>query len=108
MNHWTPGRLSPAAVVLEDGMAQHMGDGYFMVMQKDATVRRNRFQRVLVGQEDLSHLQDSTALTESLEDGSADHVGDGMWLIVQRDETANVPQNVVLTAQDIGALLAAA
>jgi len=99
---------APLSVALLDGRANYMGDGYFMTLQKDDTVRRNRFQRVLISQQDLARLQISTALSETLEDGRADHTGDGMWLLVQRDEAANLLQNVVLTGQDIANLLAAA
>lgn len=110
--HWdeltmTNDFAAPVSIVLQDGIAAHMGDGYFMVMQEDATVQRDRLQRVLIGQGDLSRLQASTALTETLEDGRADHVGDRMWMLTQRDEAADLSQNVVITAQDIGALLAA-
>ena len=100
--------ICPAQVKLEDGKAEYMGDGLFVVLQKDETVKRRKWQNVVVSISELANLKASTALTETIEDGTADHVGDGMWRLLQMNHEAARMQNVVLTGQDVEALLKAA
>ena len=101
-------RIAPPSVKLEDGKAEYMGEGIFVVLQKDATVRRHKRQNVVVSISDLQTLKASTRLTETMEDGAADYAGDGMWRLLQMDHEAARIQNVVLTGQDVEALLRAA
>lgn len=99
---------APLAVALQDGIAHNMGDGLFVVLQRDQTVRRHKVQNVVVAQEELERLRSSQGLTETLEDGQADYAGDGVWRLLQMDHEAQRMQNVVLTGQDVEALLQAA
>ena len=108
MTYMTKVALRPAQVKLEEGKAEYMGDGLFIVLQKDETVKRRKWQNVVVSLSELTNLKASTALTETIEDGTADHVGDGMWRLLQMDQEAARMQNVVLTGQDVEALLRAA
>ncbi len=47
-------------------------------------------------------------LSFNITDGTVQHMGDGVLLIMQNDETDGSVQNVVLTRDDLVAMLAAA
>jgi len=52
--------------------------------------------------------EELATLTVDLEEGHAECMGDGMYVVLQRDERTTLLQNVVLTRQDLEAMLAAA
>jgi hypothetical protein len=85
-----------------------MGDGMFVLLQKDQTVKRHKWQNVVVSALELASLRAAAALTVPIEDGRAEHMGDGTFVLLQMDHTTTRMQNVVLTGQDVEALLKAA
>ena len=100
--------IGPAQVKLDDGKAEYMGDGLFVVLQKDETVKRRKWQSVVVSVSDLQALKALPALTVPIEDGKAEYVGDGYWGLLQMDHVAQRMHNVVLSGQDVETLLQAA
>ncbi|UXC90512.1 hypothetical protein EGM87_15985 [Sphingobium sp. RSMS] len=108
MTYMTEVTLQPAPVKLEDGRAEYMGGGLFVVLQKDQTVRRHKWQNVVVSRSDLATLKAIPAHTVPFDDGTAEYVGDGYWRLLQMDHLAQRMHNVVLSGQDVEALLKAA
>lgn len=108
MTYMTKVALRPAQVKLEDGKAEYMGDGLFVVLQKDETVKRRKWQSVVVSMSDLQVLKALPALTVAIDGGKAEYVGDGYWGLLQMDHVAQRMHNVVLSGQDVEALLQAA
>lgn len=81
-----------------------MGDGMFIVLQRDQGVMQN----VAVSQGDLTGLLDHPDLTAPLEEGTAEYAGSDMWVLYQRDDTSGTMQNVAVSRQDLGLMLQAA
>ncbi len=46
----------PITIELEDGTAERMGDGIFVVLQRDATAKRAKMQNVVLTRADLEAL----------------------------------------------------
>ncbi len=95
-------------IALEDGEAHNMGEGSFVVLQKDETTGRTN--NVVLCEQDLEALKAPPAcLTLALCNGVAEYVGEGLWGVYQRDHDMK-PQGqlVILSDVDAGAMLAAA
>ncbi|APL95973.1 hypothetical protein AI27_14620 [Sphingomonas sp. BHC-A] len=91
---------------LEEGYAERMGGGMFVVFQKGAG--RSAEDSVVVCSEDLSTLETVPSLSVELEDGRAEYAGAGYWCLFQTNSLNGKPQSVVLGANDVTAMLAAA
>jgi len=92
------------ALTLEDGEAERVGDGMFVIFQTNSE-RRRQTDNVVISSEDLGVLRLVPSLTVELGDGIAEYVGDGYWSIFQTDGRNGKPQNVILSGADISLLL---
>lgn len=98
---------------LEDGAAHLMGDGIVVVVQRDpGAATRRKTQTVVLTTPDLEALRGASrlSLTIPMEDGEAYHMGAGLFVVTQRDRTrtGQPMQNIVVSANDTAAMLAAA
>lgn len=96
------GSIPDLTVSLEAGAANYMGDGLFVVCQRDEDT--SEMQDVVLSVQDLKVIGASQDRTVPLEDGVAEHVGDDLWVVYQTD--GGLQQSVVITGQDCTALLA--
>lgn len=99
------------SIKLEDGAGHYMGDGLFVVLQRDPEAKGRKTQNVVVTSGELASFRAAQSdLNVILEDGEAHHMGDGLYIVMQRDRTrrGEPMQNVMLTANDAAALLALA
>jgi len=107
MTNGTGGNGSSLTIKLEDGAGEYMGDGIFVVLQRDATIPKAPMQNTVLSRRDMEAMQGSDGLTLALESGIADYAGDGLWRVTQRDDTTGTMQSVVLSERDMRAMLAA-
>ncbi|MDF0489231.1 hypothetical protein PX554_13905 [Sphingomonas sp. H39-1-10] len=99
------------AIELADGFAEPMGDGVFVVLQKDEGAVGAPMQNVVLSLWDLETLKahDTSIDTIALEDGQAHWMGD-YFLIEQADRSVqgHPVQAIALTFDDAEALRLAA
>ncbi|MCW2349801.1 hypothetical protein [Sphingobium sp. B12D2B] len=93
-------KFSSLTVILEDGFAEHMGGGIFVVRQRDDDSRK-AFRKVVLETHDIEALMGSTALTVPLVDGRAEYAGDDLWVVYRTDELSGKPASVVLSRSDL-------
>lgn len=96
------GSISDLTVSLEDGAANYMGDGLFLIAQRDEDT--SEMHDVVLSVQDLKVIVALQDRTVPLEDGVAEHIGDDLWVVGQTD--GGRQQSVVITGQDCTALLA--
>lgn len=98
-------------IELADGFAEHIGEGVFIMMQRDEAAAGKPMQNVVLSLKDLETLQANAASLDpiELEDGTAHWMGDH-FLIEQADQTApgHPVQSVALSANDAEVLRLAA
>jgi hypothetical protein len=97
--------FSALTIALEDGTAEIMGDGMLALLQRD---ERRKLNNVVLSRRDLEVLETSDRLILGLEDGEAHYMGDDVWTVLQQDVVAQAPQSLVVSREDLQALLAAA
>lgn len=101
--------ISPLSIELEDGSAEYMGGGMYVVHQRDETAQEGQeAQSIALSTQDLEAIGAVQDLTVPLEDGVAERTDADLWCILQRDHEAQAAQSVVLSRQDLGVMLAAA
>ncbi|WP_242153284.1 hypothetical protein [Sphingomonas sp. BAUL-RG-20F-R05-02] len=98
-------------IELEEGTAEPLGDGLFVVLQRDETISGKPMQNVVLTLEDLETLRahEGAVTPVYLEDGRAHWMGDH-FLIEQADRTVegHPVQSVALSANDTEVLRLAA
>ena len=96
---------SPSAltVVLEDGFAEYMGEGMFLVRQREDTETLS-FAEVFLTIADIQALMASSALTLEIAQGVAEYAGDDLWVIYQNEALSPKQQGVVLSLSDLAGM----
>ena len=105
-----PASDNALSIRLPEGRAELMGDGIFVMMQRDPDAGGETMQSVVLSVQDLRVMENAAgALTLALDDGEAHYMGDGIHIVLQRDCTrpGHSMQNVVITANDRERILAA-
>lgn len=93
------------SIKLEDGSAEHMGSGMYVLRQFDEA--SGAIQQVAISEDDLGTLRTHEAHNVPVEMGLAQYAGDGLWRVAQCHEGNDNWQDVVISLGDIERLLAA-
>jgi hypothetical protein len=97
--------MASLTIELEDGTAQSMGCGIYVIRQFDETTGTH--QDVAVSTKALEGLKTFKPAKVPVELGFADYVGDGLWRIAQSQGGGNNWQDVIISLRDAQTLLAA-
>lgn len=98
---------APQAIKLEDGTANYMGDGCWVLERHEAAQRGTRRHTFGITEEDRQALlAPEGALTVHLEDGLGHHMGDGCWVLTRSERLGlrSVSQAIGVTTRDLARL----
>jgi hypothetical protein len=101
----TAAAVASLTIKLEDGTAESMGCGIYVIRQFDETTGTP--QHVALSTKALEGLKTFMPAQVPVELGFADYVGDGLWSIAQRQESSDNWQDVIISLRDAQTLLAA-
>jgi len=96
---------SAFTVALEDGLAEYVGEGMFLVRQReDGDTVTASFAEVFLTMPDIQAMMASSALTLELAQGVAENAGDDLWVIYQTEGDSPKQQGVVLSLTDLAGM----
>lgn len=95
------------AINLEDGTAEYMGSGCWVLERHEVTDRGSRRHTFAITEEDrLALLSTQSAPMVKLEDGEGHYMGGGCWVLTRNESVGlrEVPQAIGVTVDGLGGL----